>query len=452
MGTVWFAEHAVLGRKAAVKVLHPSLAGNADVINRFFNEARAATQIEDPGIVQIFDYGRSADGHAYIVMELLDGEPLDARLERLGQLPTIAALRIMRQVASSLGAAHARGIIHRDLKPENIFIARDPEVAGGERAKILDFGIAKLTDQNTVLTQTSTVMGTPVYMSPEQCRGAGKVDARSDVYSLGCVLFTLVAGRPPFEAEGPGELIVQHLTIQAPRVTELAPHVPSGVAALIARCLQKDPATRFATGADTATAIGALLASISSPRPTEPMPAETAPVIEDEERPKRKRRIWHVIGGALVVVIGAVVSLVVLSSESSSSSSDQAPVVAKAPPPPAPPREPPPLEVAAPPAPDPVPAPPSRVSITIESSPRGAQVFVGKEKKPRGVTPLVLDLERGSAAFDVRLVQNGYAPQLLRVDTAEDRQLSVVLKRVAKPKDEPDDSDGTMNPFAKRGN
>src|SRR5688572_1863220 len=144
MGAVWLAEHIALGRRAALKVLHAQYSVRPDVVQRFFNEARAATAIADPGIVQIFDFGNHTDGSAYIVMELLDGEPLDRRLARSGSLEVGDALRIMRQVASTLGAAHARGIIHRDLKPENIFMVRDPEVSGGERAKILDFGIAKL--------------------------------------------------------------------------------------------------------------------------------------------------------------------------------------------------------------------------------------------------------------------------------------------------------------------
>src|SRR4029077_12547429 len=146
---------------------------------------------------------------AYIVMEMLDGETLEARRHRGISLSD--ALRIMRQVASSLGAAHARGIIHRDLKPENVFLVRDPEVAGGERAKILDFGIAKLTGDPSMQTDTSTVMGTPAYMSPEQCRGAGHVDQRSDVYSMGCMLFALITGAPPFESVGSGEVIAMHL-------------------------------------------------------------------------------------------------------------------------------------------------------------------------------------------------------------------------------------------------
>jgi serine/threonine protein kinase len=260
MGTVWLAEHSMLGRRAAVKVLHPMFSGRQDIVTRFFNEARAATAISDPGIVQIFDFGHHTDGTAYIVMELLEGEPLDQRLDRQGRFAVGDALRILRQVASALGAAHAHGIVHRDLKPENIFLVRDPEVVGGERAKILDFGIAKLTgDHVGVKTQTSAVMGTPTYMSPEQCRGAGGVDQRSDIYALGCVLFALLTGQPPFNALGAGELIVMHLTEPAPRVSSRVPGVSPAVDDLIARCLEKDPARRFSSGAELAAAIGAQL-------------------------------------------------------------------------------------------------------------------------------------------------------------------------------------------------
>ena len=256
MGEVWLAEHTLLGRRAAIKLLHASYSSQPDVVARFFNEARAATAIADPGIVQIFDFGHD-HGVAYIVMEMLDGETLEARRHRGMEISD--ALRIMRQVAGSLGAAHARGIIHRDLKPENIFLVRDPEVAGGERAKILDFGIAKLTGDSTVKTQTSAVMGTPMFMSPEQCRGAGLVDQRSDIYSLGCVLFTILAGRPVFVADGVGELIVKHITEAPPRLSSFVA-VPPALDELVARCLDKDPARRPGSGTALAALIGGLLA------------------------------------------------------------------------------------------------------------------------------------------------------------------------------------------------
>ena len=264
MGTVWLAEHTMLGRRAALKLLHPMFSTRADIVQRFFNEARAATAISDPGIVQIFDFGHHVDGSAYIAMEMLDGEPLDKRLRRVGRIPPSDTLRIMRQVASTLGVAHTRGIVHRDLKPENIFVVRDPEVFGGERAKILDFGIAKLTGDQHVKTQTSAVMGTPAYMSPEQCRGAGHVDQRSDVYALGCVLFALASGAPPFDAEGAGEIIAMHLREPPPLLSSRVAGVPPELDALVARCLAKDPGHRYSSGTELAAAIGALLGASSN--------------------------------------------------------------------------------------------------------------------------------------------------------------------------------------------
>ncbi|HEX8111440.1 MAG TPA: protein kinase [Kofleriaceae bacterium] len=262
MGSVWLAEHIALGRRAALKMLRAELSNRPDIVARFFNEARAATSIADPGIVQIFDFGRHVDGSAYIVMELLDGEPLDRRLRREGALTVVDGLRVLRQVASTLDAAHARGIVHRDLKPENIFIVRDPEVPGGERPKVLDFGIAKLAgDHVGVKTQTAAVMGTPAFMSPEQCRGAGHVDQRSDVYALGCVLFTLLVGRPPFQADGTGDIIAMHLREPAPAPSQLRPGIPPEVDQLVLRCLAKNAAERFPTAGDLARAIGGLLGS-----------------------------------------------------------------------------------------------------------------------------------------------------------------------------------------------
>ena len=267
MGEVWLAEHTLLRRRAAIKLLRPAISESDEMVTRFFNEARAATAISDPGIVQIFDFGHHADGSAYIVMELLIGEPLDKRLERVGAMQVDDALRIARQVASALGAAHERQIVHRDLKPENIFLVRDPEVPGGERAKILDFGIAKLTqDPFALKTQTSALIGTPMYMSPEQCRGAGHVDQRSDIYSIGCVLFTLLTGRAPFEAAGTGEMIAKHMC-EAPPPASVFVMMPTVVEELLSRCLAKEPGARFENGAELAAAIEIVLARgrLSSP-------------------------------------------------------------------------------------------------------------------------------------------------------------------------------------------
>jgi serine/threonine-protein kinase len=367
MGSVWLAEHAMLGRRAALKVLRPEYSHREEIVTRFFNEARAATSIGDPGIVQIFDFGQHTDGSAYIVMELLDGEPLDRRLERLGTLGLPDALRLMRQVASTLGAAHARGIVHRDLKPENIFIVRDPEVASGERAKVLDFGIAKLGgDQSGVKTQTAALMGTPVYMSPEQCRGAGGVDQRSDVYALGCVLFRLLCGRPPFEGEGVGEIIVKHMTEAAPAPSSSRPGIPREVDELVLRCLAKDPAQRFASGAELAIAIGALVGSspqIAAPSavyavaaaPTTLSSATGASIPPTTGASPKKSSTKLVIGLAVAAVAAAGGFAVVKlhggskSTSPATSSSANAPAASPAPAPTSPPPHAPP----APPAPDP---------------------------------------------------------------------------------------------------
>jgi serine/threonine-protein kinase len=326
MGAVWLAEHAMLGRSAALKVLHPAFSARPEIVTRFFNEAKAATQIADPGIVQIFDFGHHIDGSAYIVMELLDGEPLDHRLARTGRLAVGEALRILRQVATSLGAAHARGIVHRDLKPENIFLARDGEVAGGERTKILDFGIAKLSlDHDTgVKTQTSAMMGTPTYMSPEQCRGAGAVDQRSDVYALGCVLYTLIVGEPPFVADGVGEIIAMHLREPAPRASIKAPWIPAAVDDVLARCLAKDPAERYASAAELAAEFGALLARISvaesTGNPLPPAPANALTTLSAASgvvEPRKARPLGRVLGVACAAaIVGGVVFGVIRLSAS----------------------------------------------------------------------------------------------------------------------------------------
>ena len=341
MGAVYLAEHTLLGRKAALKILHPSLTQRDDIVERFFNEARAATSIADPGIVQIFDFGYQ-DDLAYIVMELLDGESLDARLKRLEKLPVADALRLARQMSLSLYAAHRHGVVHRDLKPENVFVVPDPEASGGERTKILDFGIAKLTDaeQNHKRTQTGMMMGTPIYMSPEQCRGSGTLDHRSDIYSLGCLLFHLIAGRPPFDDENAGELIASHLKEPAPKPSQFVPVSPT-VDEIIGRCLQKAPEQRYDSMRELATALEAAMRGVTgfelarlTPLPT----MATGPAVTVPPAAPERRRWWIAIGAASVIAVGAVV--VVLAIPRADKSAPPAvlappiiPAVTKAPPP-----------------------------------------------------------------------------------------------------------------------
>ena len=277
MGTIYLAEHILLGRQAAIKTLLPTLSVHKEIVERFFNEARATSAITDPGVVQVFDFGYHVDGTAYIVMELLEGEALADRMDRMGAMPQADALKIARQVASALAAAHERGIVHRDLKPENIYLVRDAEAQSGERTKILDFGICK-TEGDEKLTQSGATLGTPVYMSPEQCRGTGGVDQRSDIYALGCVLFHMITGRTPFECEGVGEYIVAHLQQEPPAASTIVPGLHPLVDVLLIRCLAKDPAERFQSMVELQEAIGQVMSRLSAPG-VSPMLPVAAPVL-----------------------------------------------------------------------------------------------------------------------------------------------------------------------------
>jgi serine/threonine protein kinase len=259
MGLVFLGEHTLLGRRAAIKTLLPTVAANKEIVERFFNEARATSAISDPGVIQVFDFGYHVDGTAYIVMELLEGEALSKRIERLGRLPLADALRIARQLAGSLAVAHTHHIVHRDLKPENVFLIRDAEAQGGERTKILDFGICKFgSDDGVDVTHAGVMVGTPVYMSPEQCRGGEGVDHRSDIYAFGCLLFHMVTGRPPFIGDATGDLIVAHLEEDPPAASLYVAGLPTALDALLLRCLAKAPGDRFQSMTDVQSGINEL--------------------------------------------------------------------------------------------------------------------------------------------------------------------------------------------------
>ena len=247
MGMVFEAKHDGVAGRAAIKVIRGDVASRPDVVARFFNEARAANAIEHPGIVRIHDSGFTSSGVAYLTMEFLDGESLRTRLDRVQRLLPIDALRVTRQLASALVAAHRKSVIHRDLKPDNIMLVPDPELPGGERAKILDFGIAKIAESLSAApmhTRSDMLMGTPTYMAPEQCRGSKSVTERSDVYSLAVILYQLLTGRPPFVGDSVGELIAMHLMDPPPPLREQLPQLDAGVIALVGRMLEKKPAQR----------------------------------------------------------------------------------------------------------------------------------------------------------------------------------------------------------------
>ena len=234
MGTVYLGIHPQIGKKVAVKVLHEELASKQDVVTRFFNEAKSVNDISHPNIVDIVDFGETnIDGahFKYIIMEFLDGDSLSARIRSAG-VTIRETLYIIAQAASALSASHQKGVVHRDLKPENIFLCG----RGGDKnyVKLLDFGIAKLTGDQAALSQktrTGMVIGTPAYMSPEQCEGRGLIDHRSDIYALGVVMYELLTGRVPFPGDGFGEVLVAHLTRDPPAPTTLNPNIPPEIEA-----------------------------------------------------------------------------------------------------------------------------------------------------------------------------------------------------------------------------
>ena len=248
MGVVYEAVREDIAVRAALKLLRPEFAVNAEISARFFNEARAANLIAHPGIVRVFDYGHES-GAAYLAMEFLEGESLWTRMERRRKLSAEEVIRLGRQVASALAAAHEKQIVHRDLKPDNIFIVTDAEAPGGERAKLLDFGIAKMADEfrGSVRTQVNVIMGTPAYMAPEQCRGSKGVGDRTDVYALGCILFEMLSGRTPFVAMEPGEFLAQHMLSVPPRLVSIVPQLRvehQRLCELVDSMLRKEPQTR----------------------------------------------------------------------------------------------------------------------------------------------------------------------------------------------------------------
>jgi serine/threonine-protein kinase len=249
MGAVYEAIQEPIERRVAIKILHGRYAQEPEIAMRFLNEARAVNIVEHPGIVQISDYGQLPSGVAYLVMEYLKGDTLTQRLKKGGgKIPQPEALRITRQIASALAAAHAKNIIHRDLKPDNVMLVvdPDPEAMGRVRVKLLDFGIAKVAAEvgnAGTNTAADVVMGTPKYMSPEQCRGAAAVDDKSDVYALGIMLYEMLAGRPPFLG-ATGEILAKQIYEEPPPLQEQAPWVTPDAASFVHRLIAKDKAER----------------------------------------------------------------------------------------------------------------------------------------------------------------------------------------------------------------
>jgi serine/threonine-protein kinase len=374
MGAVYEATHTLLGKKIAVKVLLEKYAKRDAIVARLEQEARLATSINHEHIIEMFDVGRTDDGRTFVVMEFLDGESMAELLAREGTLPEQRLLRIAHQAASALAAAHAKGIVHRDIKPENVFLLRRKEQ---DFVKVVDFGISKslrasdAEEEAPRLTQTGMVLGTPLYMSPEQARGDDDLDPRVDVYALGVILYEAATGRVPFSGTNYLSVISQVLNEEPARPRQLRPELSEEFEAIVLHAMAKDRKERYPSA-------DAMLVDIASLLDDPSRSTERRRILPPRRKVERKgglRILAWVVGIAVVI---AAVALTVMATMGNAPRK----VAAAIPPLPAPPADaappPPPLDAAV--APE-----PATIELQIESTPSGAQVY--RDNVEQGPTP-----------------------------------------------------------------
>jgi serine/threonine protein kinase len=476
MGQVYLAEDQDLRRRVALKVLHAPLAAQPPLVARMLNEARAASALRHPAFVTVYDWGHTEDGAPYFTMELLDGQSLEQRLAA-GPLPIEECLRIGEQMADGLTAAHALSIVHRDLKPSNIFLVARPDAMGGPLVKLLDFGVVKLGTDLMVQgseTQTGQLLGTPLYMSPEQCLGRKDVDYRADLYAFAAVLFQMACGRPPFVVSGFGELINLQINGTPPRLASLRPEVPAALDAIVARALAKRPEDRprdaaeigqalaesaaqlrraaadtgsgnsaFTTAATQGTAPAAPVVGLetmpSAPTsvPNTPSNVTLPPVVVSVATTRSppaapQSRARSLFGWIAAVAAGATVLFAAGGLRLLRSGGRPDPAMSAGPPDhqaPAP----------LPPSPTQARAEVPRVAISLESTPPGASVRSAPDDEDLGPTPVRLEGTRGSS-LTVKIRLPGYRTAVRTLTFDNQASDHVVLQRIRpSPRDEAGD-------------
>jgi len=397
MGAVYEAEHVELEKRVAVKVMLEKYADDADAVARFRREALAAGKIGHKNICDVHHIGQTPDGRLFVVMELLSGQPLGTALHHVGQMPVWRAVSIMRQVLRAIGVAHGKGIVHRDLKPDNVFLVPDEDRR--DTVKLLDFGISKMLDgpnevAQTRLTSTGMVMGTPLYMAPEQAMGA-EVDRRADIYACGVMLYELLAGKPPFEGANYTVLIAKVLTSDPPPLGSVRAGLPPSLVAAVHRALDKEPSKRF----DTAEAFAAALPPDRLPSELElagtigPSASAIAAISDT-----RTSRAWIVaIAAVVALAIAAAVVMIVTNGavERTAGGSASAPA--------------PHADVRPLPAPSSVPQPappqPALGKLVIKSDPNGGTVSI--DGKAAGTAPIEVDRPPGTYRVHVEIRDKG---------------------------------------------
>jgi serine/threonine-protein kinase len=449
MGLVYRAKHAMLNKSLAIKVLKPEVSKDVEVMERFRQEAQSATAIGSPHIIDISDFGALPDGSTYFVMEFLDGVSLTKAMELEHPMHPARVVKVAKQICDALGAAHERTIVHRDMKPDNIYLVkRGNEV---DFVKVLDFGIAKVGGASSKLTKAGQVFGTPHYMSPEQCAGAG-VDQRTDIYALGVILYEMSSGRVPFDADNLMGILTKHMYEKPIPPHELPPpiDVPPGLEAIIMKCLEKSTDVRYQTMAEVKADLEALESGMtpravvdavdraSMPQRTDGTGRMIRPdgtgrstgmtmgVGQAPELPAPKRSAMPMIIGGVVVVVGlvAVVGGVVAFGGSPPPSTVVPPTIA------APPSVVPPTSVAIAP-PTSVAAPPATVAapaaVHITSDPDGAEVLI--EGAHYATTPCDFPRPAGSDIVHLTVRSAGYADRAVALTAFGDPNVAITLER-----------------------